>query len=145
LERCNFDDIGHGTHVAGTAAGFWDPNQTLYNGIAPEATLVVYRLTQWTDVDALVGLRWIKGKAEQLNMPAVVNLSVGTHAGPHDGSSLFEREIDNLSGEGFIIVAAAGNYGSQRIHAYTTKDRDTMWKGGMKGEQLIEWRFVLRT
>src|SRR5690606_39635623 len=44
--------------------------------------------------------------------PAVVVLSLSTQAGPHDGSTLFEQALDALAGPGRIIVAAAGNWGS---------------------------------
>jgi len=50
----------------------------------------------------------------------VVNLSLGTHQGSHDGKSPFESSIENLIGAGKIVVAAAGNSGSEEIHCSGT-------------------------
>ena len=54
------------------------------------------------------------------NTPVVVNLSLGGHDGPHDGSSEYEQFYTNIKNEEFdpslIIVAAAGNEGSDKMH-----------------------------
>ncbi len=123
--NCNYDSGGHGTHVAGIAAGYWE--ESLYNGIATKAKLIVYKLTKMSDIDAITGLKWIKMKAESLALPAVVNLSLGMNYGPHDGTSLLSRAIDELSGQGFIVITAVGNYGNVPIYAYTTRRED--WIG----------------
>ncbi|WP_461828733.1 S8 family serine peptidase [Aquifex sp.] len=121
---CNLDLWGHGTHVTGTAVGYWEGS--LYNGIAPGATLIVYKLTRMEDEEAITGLRWIKKKAQELGLPAVVNFSLGTHYGPHDGNALLSKVVDEVSGPGFIVITAAGNSGNVPVHAYSILPYDTV-------------------
>ena len=121
---CNYDLDIHGTHISGIAAGYWEGS--LYNGVAPKANLIVYRLTNMDDIDAIKGLKWIKQKSEQLGLPTVVNFSLGTHHGPHDGTSILSRVVDEVVEEGFIVVAAAGNTGNVPIHAYSVNQRDVI-------------------
>jgi subtilisin family serine protease len=112
------DEIGHGTHVASLAAGnglSGDP--TKYQGSAPEATLIVVRVTRATatidDADILMATSFVFEQAEDLGMPAVVNLSLGSDFGPHDGTSSLSRGLaDQLDRAGRAIVVAAGNSGT---------------------------------
>ena len=115
------DNVGHGTHVAGIAAG--DGSATgnglpayRYVGTAPEADLIVVRAGDdgFTSDRLLEGVAYIFARAEELGRPAVVNLSVSTQAGPHDGSTLLERGLDALAGPGRLLVAGAGNQGVNR-------------------------------
>jgi len=103
--RCNEDYDGHGTHVAGIASY-----------IAKDADLIVVR-TNLDDTDIILGLEYLKRKKDALNRPMVVNMSIGGHFGPHDGTSILERAIAQNSGRGFVVVAAAGNEGHRKIHA----------------------------
>jgi subtilisin family serine protease len=109
------DMVGHGTHVAGTAAGSGVAAAVpfRYAGMAPEAELLVVRAGNSTFAeDRLIdGVVWLHGEAQSRGRPMVVNLSLGHQFGPHDGSLLFERMLDQLSGPGFVIVVAAGNDG----------------------------------
>jgi subtilisin family serine protease len=111
------DTDGHGTHVAGIAAGdgsgFHRGNQPLYEypGVAPEADLIIVRRTV-SGRSVADGVAYIFARAAELGKPAVVNLSLGTPFGPHDGTQALSVIMDALSGPGRIIVAAAGNEGS---------------------------------
>lgn len=114
---------GHGTHVAGTAAGNGRVNSD-YIGVAPEADIVFVKGVRepnsdggFSDADVVYGVDWVFEKAEALGKPAVVNLSLGGNYGPLDGTSNYETMLSSLSGPGRIIVAAAGNEGSDYIHA----------------------------
>jgi subtilisin family serine protease len=87
-----------------------------YIGVAPEATYVVARVASSTgsiqDADVLRGVQFVFDRAEELGMPAVVNLSLGSDFGAHDGSSALESELSNMVGPTFpgrAIVVAAGN------------------------------------
>jgi len=106
------DTIGHGTHVAGIAAGE-DP---VYEGMAPGAQLVIVKSDLLT-AHIADGVRYIFRVAKELGLPAVVNLSLGGHGDGHDGSDSLSRVIDSLVGPGRIVVCAAGNEGSDNIHS----------------------------
>ena len=119
------DRVGHGTHVAGIAAGNGRGTGNgqlagVYSGVANEADLVVVKGGdgQYVSDNILDGLAYIFQKAGALDRPCVINLSVGgLHLGPHDGTSAFEQGVDNLLWEeGRAIVVAAGNEGDNAIH-----------------------------
>lgn len=105
------DPDGHGTHVAGIAAGS-DPT---YNGVAPDATLVAVR-TDFNNAHIADAIRYIFRVARDLNLPAVVNLSLGGHFDAHDGSDDLCAIINAEVGPGKIVVSAAGNEGTDDIH-----------------------------
>ena len=119
----------HGTHVAGIAAGDGSvagqgrPANT-FVGVAPEADLIIVSVRGngvegfGTSASALDAVNYVYGRAGSLDKPAVVNMSLGDNLGPHDGTSLLERGLDNLLGDqGRAFVKSAGNAGSARIHA----------------------------
>lgn len=99
-----FLPLGHGTHVAGIAAG----DDTVYTGVAPEALIVGVRLN-FDELGLIDALDWVAGLAAAWRKPVVVNLSLGANEGPHDGSAPSEAAIDALSGPGYVVVTAAGN------------------------------------
>lgn len=105
------DTEGHGTHVAGIAAGA-DEN---YGGVAPEAELVIVR-SDLQDAHIADGIRYVFRVARELGKPAVVNLSLGGHADAHDGSDSLSKIIDAETGPGRIVCCAAGNEGNDNIH-----------------------------
>lgn len=114
------DTDGHGTHVAGTAAGNgrafgYGSSEFQLAGVAPEANLVIVKFdfdgSRNTDASIIDGIDWIFSKAAELGLPAVINLSLGSDYGPHDGTTLEEQGINGLTGAGKIVVAAAGNPG----------------------------------
>lgn len=94
LSGASKDVSGHGTHIAAIAGGDGQggtacKDKGLYVGVAPEASLCAVKTTfSTTSIEA--GVDYIIAKANQLNRPVVVNLSLGTHDGPHDGTSLFD-------------------------------------------------------
>lgn len=120
------DDTGHGTHVAGIAAGADLTDGNPYYGLAQESDLVLvsYYLRASDNVDIANGVKYVFEYADEVKKPAVVNLSLGSHKGPHDGTSTFDRIIDGLVGPGRLVVGAAGNEAESTFHVH--KDFDTI-------------------
>lgn len=122
--RTAFDTSGHGTSVAGIAAGNGRESNGLYRGAAYESDLIVVRLgipdpegfPRTTEL--MRGLDFVTRTALELGKPMAVNLSFGNTYGSHDGGGLLERYIDSLAQMGrFVFVAGTGNEGDARGHA----------------------------
>ena len=118
---------GHGTHVAGIAAGDGSASPAnTFVGVAPEAQIIMVSNIVTTQsfgdsTQTLDAVDYIFQKANLLDMPVVINLSQGDNIGPHDGTSMLERGIDNLlGGKGNIMVKSAGNEGDRNRHAMGT-------------------------
>ena len=130
-------DSGHGTHVTGIAAGGGRLNPAM-TGIAPRADIIFVKGVRnqesfggYRDADVIAASQYIFEKADALGKPAVINVSIGNHFGPHDGTSLYEQAMSSLVGEGRLIVASAGNEGNDFIHA------GGMTRGDVLNESLI--------
>jgi hypothetical protein len=114
------DEFGHGTLVSACAAANGIADASPYRGIAPGATLLVARITAaGTDAididDVLRGVGFLFDRADATGEPVVVNLSLGTDFGPHDGTTAWEQTLASYVGPdhpGRALVAAAGNSGS---------------------------------
>jgi hypothetical protein len=98
--------------VAGIAAGAGSK----FPGVAPAAQLVIVN-TSFQDAHIADGIRYIFRIAKELSRPAVVNLSLGGHSDPHDGSDSLAQIINEESGPGRIVCCAAGNEGDDNIHS----------------------------
>ena len=109
------DESGHGTHVLGIAAGNGSSSKAGYIGVAPKANIIMVKTTFYSG-DVVSGVDYILRKAAQLGKPCVVNLSLGGHFGPHDGTSNFDLALEGLLGPGRVIVSSAGNEGDEKIH-----------------------------
>lgn len=120
------DTDGHGTHVAGTAvaSGNAHPNGK-YEGTAPGSDLIVVKAgnESFRNMNLMSGLNYCGEVAEDQGKPVVVNMSLGGHRGPHDGTSPLASDIDNFSGSERLVVVSAGNEGSSGIHLQNEVDR----------------------
>lgn len=114
----------HATHVANIAAGSkvsdTGVGANLY-GIAHKAELLLCSST-FASTMVLRQAQAIKSYAEAAGKPWVINMSFGGHQGPHDGSSQSDQNMNALMGEGGIMVAAAGNEGTENIHVMAEFD-----------------------
>lgn len=122
---CAQTDVeGHGTHVAGIAVGDGSATgnavpQFKYSGMANKASIVMVK-TIFTDQGLIDGVSYCFAKAAALGRPCVVNLSLGSNLGPHDGSTDLELALNNLTGPGKVIVGSAGNDAGARTHSRCT-------------------------
>ena len=69
----------------------------------------------FSDPDILNAARFIYDRAAELGMPAVVNVSLGSDFGPHDGTSDLERGLASMVGDGLpgrVMTVASGNSGT---------------------------------
>ncbi len=113
---------GHGTHVANIAAGSpWGTHE--YYGVAPDAELI-FIPSSFEEDKVIEEVRYIKRFAEDEDKPWVVNMSFGSHIGPHDGQSLGDRKLTEFCADGGLIVAAMGNEGNENIHTSHKFDAD---------------------
>jgi len=107
-----FDDNGHGTHVAGLAAAI--DNDRFSVGVAPRATLysvkVLNEFNRGVDSDIIAGLDWVAENAQKVR-PAikVVNMSLG-RPGALDDNPAYRQSIQTLTENlGITVVVSAGN------------------------------------
>lgn len=110
------DISGHGTAVAGVAAG-------TRIGVAPEAELLIVKLgnplpnTFPRTTQLMRGINYAVNMGVMLDRPVAINLSFGNTYGDHRGGSLLERFIDNASEIGRTsIVIGSGNEGNSNGH-----------------------------
>lgn len=123
------DVSGHGTAVAGIAAGNGNGSDGLLTGVAPESELLVVKMGMPREggfprtTELMRGITYVIKKAMELERPIAVNLSFGNNYGSHDGTSLVERFLDNVSEVGRTVVcvgsgneaASAGHFGGAFI------------------------------
>ena len=120
----------HGTHVMDIATG--NGRGTGVPGVAPNAEIIFVEVASsdipWSGKEAvgksfgdsvqlLEAMQFIFTEAG--TKPCVINVSLGTNGGPHDGSTLVEQGIDRLlrQAPNRAVVIAASNSFADRIHA----------------------------
>ncbi|MGE0320331.1 MAG: S8 family serine peptidase [Hyphomicrobiaceae bacterium] len=99
---------GHGTHVAGIAAG--RPLTGWPGGIAPAATIVVASTGSVGGFvnDVIAGVKYCFQKATELGMPCVVNISLGTERHSHDGTDPLSIALAQLVSRNFVPALGLG-------------------------------------
>ena len=119
----SIDTSGHGTAVAGVAAGNGRNSKGRYAGVAPKSNLLVVKLGSPRQdgfprtTELMQGIDYVIKKALELRMPVAVNISFGNTYGSHDGTSLLERFIDDISNIWkSCICIGSGNEASSAGH-----------------------------
>ncbi len=126
------DTVGHGTFLASVAAS---RESGQYIGAAPEAELIVVKLKQarlfyyeqylipseqknaFESTSLVMGLEYIYTKARELDRPVSICIGIGTNFGGHDGTSMFEHYLGDISARvGVCLCTAAGNESTAQHH-----------------------------
>lgn len=121
------DTNGHGTFLAGVAAGNRTETTISFSGAAPEAALAVVKLKPakqylrdfflirkeadaYQENDIMTAVAFLIALATEQQMPVVILLGLGTAQGSHDGALPLGRQLQALGGyPGFAAVIGAGN------------------------------------
>lgn len=124
-------ESAHATHVMGIAAGAC--KQTEHYGIAYDADLVAVAVSGtfygYSSTALPDGIKYVFDYADLVGKPAVVNVSMGSTIGPHDGTSTESRLIDAIVGPGRLVCGSAGNSGDNKIHtSFDFNSTDTIGK-----------------
>jgi len=102
--------VGHGTHVAGIAAGLGKASGGYYTGVAPGANVVGIGTGDVLFIFwALAGFDYILNHQQAYNIQ-VVNNSWGT-SGPFDPKDPINKASKKVHDRGITVVFAAGNDG----------------------------------
>lgn len=127
------DENGHGTFLAGVAAGNIDAKND-FTGAAPEAELAVVKLKEakpylreyfgveegvpaYQETDIIYAVQFLLDLARQKNMPLSILIGVGSSNGGHSGVTFLERYLDTVLGNiGVMVSVPAGNEGNERLH-----------------------------
>ncbi|HAZ31594.1 MAG TPA: hypothetical protein DCY61_02670, partial [Dehalococcoidia bacterium] len=102
-------ETGHGTHVAGIAAGAYNPEIGI-TGVAPGAHLINAKVL---NVDGDTQTSWLISAVEwSVEKEAdVINLSLGGWQGDGAGRDLLDMAVTHAASAGHILIIAAGNWG----------------------------------
>ncbi|HWT74057.1 MAG TPA: S8 family peptidase [Mobilitalea sp.] len=129
------DEVGHGTMLAGVAAGNPVPESGFY-GIAPDTELIVVKLKQakqylrdffiipkdvpcYQENDILFAIDYVYRTALNLNRPLALCIALGSSQGAHDGRGTLSSSLSfQAEAAGFGVIIAAGNEGNARRHYY---------------------------
>jgi len=123
----SFPYKAHGTHVSGTAAGNGRAVNN-YSGVATETNIIAVSVDFNSSENIILdAVDYIYKVADSLNMPCVINISLGDYSGSHDGTDGVALLIDSLinAKSGRALVCAAGNAGRYSFHLQHQVNSDT--------------------
>jgi serine protease AprX len=132
---------GHGTHVAGIAAGAGvaSAEPDLYRGVAPGADLIGLGTGEAVEaVNVLAAFDWVIEHADRYGIK-VINNSWGPGAGePYDPEYPVQRAIDAAHAAGLTVVFGAGNDGptTDSLNAFSANPRAISVAAGDKDGHL---------
>ncbi|HHX63127.1 MAG TPA: S8 family serine peptidase [Epulopiscium sp.] len=129
------DEWGHGTILAGIAAGDSKDEKGVYKGVAPEAGIIVvklvsatpamqeiyhgkYNLLGFSALDIARSFEYLSTLANQHQKPISICLPMGTNSGPHDGTSILDTIIMSYAEKpGVTVILPAGEEANKAHHA----------------------------
>lgn len=127
------DENGHGTFLAGVAAGNRDL-QNDFSGVAPECDIAVVKLKEakpylreyfgieenvpaYQETDLLYAVSFLINLARERKTPISILIGVGSSNGGHFGVTFLERYLEELlKNVGIMVSVPAGNEGNARLH-----------------------------
>ncbi len=127
------DEIGHGTFLAGIAAGNLDEANN-FSGVVPDSELVVVKLKPakknlmkffsippdvqcYQETDIMLAMKYLNNTATRLNKPMSIIIGLGTTSGGHDERGALSTSVSRVGDNGGIAVTiAGGNEGTSRLH-----------------------------
>ncbi len=136
----SMDELGHGTMIAGIAAGNEEPLNNFF-GIASESELIVVKLKQakqalrnffvipddaacYSGVDIFFGINYLLQISNSLQRPLVICIALGSSKGGHDGRDLLSNVLSLIGTRpGVAVVVAGGNEGNAKRHYYGSVDQ----------------------
>ena len=127
----------HGTHTMGIMAGSYRGNLKVgdgrgglttvsnpYYGMAPDSEIAA-SCGQLNDMFIAYGIEYIVQYAEAQKKPVVINLSLGSNLGTHDGRNVMSQYLDAISSQANVLFCvAAGNEGDINIALNKTLTAD---------------------
>ena len=147
------DSAGHGTAVAGIAAGNGNESGGAETGVASSSPLIIVKLGNYDSefvtrsTEIMRAAKFIIDKAIQHNMPVSINLSYGTNNGSHDGESIFEQYMDTICDMWKNVTSVAvGNEGvadhhySAIVRNYSVQIVEFICTNNLNGFYLSLWK-----
>lgn len=118
------DRSGHGTAVAGIAAGNGRGSKgARYQGVASESGILVVKLGTPREegfprtTELMQAIDYVVKKAQRAGKPVAINISFGNTYGSHTGTSLLERFIADIANLWkSVICIGMGNEGASAGH-----------------------------
>ena len=129
----SMDTIGHGTWLAGIAAGS-ENEENEFSGVVPDAELLIVKLKEaktfyrsfyaipehapaFQENDIIWGIQYLVDNARRLGRPLAICIGLGTSMGSHDNSDVLNT-VTSIAADfpGVAITVAAGNEGNARRH-----------------------------
>jgi serine protease AprX len=111
-----YDDYGHGTHIAGLIGSSGALSAAEFQGVAPEAHLVVLKVLDKTGAgrtsDVIRAIEFLIDQGARLDVQ-VINLSLGHPIFAPAADDPLVRAVERATAGGFIVVASAGNFGQK--------------------------------
>lgn len=137
------DENGHGTFMAGVAAGNEMPERD-FSGVAPLSELVVVKCKQakriyrdyygipedvpaYQENDLMTAVKYLLDVARGQNKPIIICIGMGTNMGSHDGGGALSGFLERYNRvAGVCIMTCAGNEGNAGHHHLIDKKEDTI-------------------